>query len=379
MPGISRDNGDRLHGLDHLRALAIGFVFIYHYSTIFKSPHWLGPVASFGWSGVDLFFVLSGYLIGGGLLDRVRHGQGISYSNFYLRRLCRIMPAFWVTVAIYFLVPGVIERSALAPWWRFLTFTQNFGLDNRVHGAFSHAWSLCVEEHFYLIVPGAIALFAGRRWSKYAWFVGGLLVLFGAVARWWRWESYVSSGDLGFRPWLTWLYYPTYCRLDGLLAGIGVAALLRFYPVQRDWLTKRPWPLLFLGIVLLYFASAISKNDLELSSSVIRFPLVSLGYGLVLLAALSPMGFLARFQSKLTRTVAVLSYALYLTHKMVIHVLQEVGTRELHLQADSTLMLAICIAGCLAVAWLVHVIVERPFMRFGVRMTHGGEVALRPA
>jgi peptidoglycan/LPS O-acetylase OafA/YrhL len=71
----------RLNGLDHLRALAISYVFIYHYAVLFKHPAWLGPLANFGWSGVDLFFVLSGYLIGGQLLGRVAGGQEISIKR----------------------------------------------------------------------------------------------------------------------------------------------------------------------------------------------------------------------------------------------------------------------------------------------------------
>jgi peptidoglycan/LPS O-acetylase OafA/YrhL len=74
----------RLNGLDHLRALAISYVFIYHYAVLFKHPAWLGPLADFGWSGVDLFFVLSGFLIGGQLLGRVCQRPG----NFHKRVLC---------------------------------------------------------------------------------------------------------------------------------------------------------------------------------------------------------------------------------------------------------------------------------------------------
>src|SRR5579863_9882168 len=116
----------RLHGLDHLRALAIISVCIFHYS-LFGHPPGLETISSFGWTGVDLFFVLSGYLIGGQLLSRIAKGQPISYGEFYFKRTLRILPAYLVVLLIYFTWPAFTERSQLPPLWKFLTFTQNLG------------------------------------------------------------------------------------------------------------------------------------------------------------------------------------------------------------------------------------------------------------
>ena len=122
----------RLNGLDHLRAFAIITVFFYHYGGIFDHhPAWLASISTFGWSGVDLFFVLSGYLIGTQLLRRVSEGRRISISDFYIQRFLRIMPVYWAALTLYFSFPALIERSHLPPLWRFLTFTQNFGLGER--------------------------------------------------------------------------------------------------------------------------------------------------------------------------------------------------------------------------------------------------------
>jgi peptidoglycan/LPS O-acetylase OafA/YrhL len=143
-------NRERQPGLDLLRALAIIVVVVYHAALFgFKLP---GRVDRFGWIGVDLFFVLSGYLIGGQLLAPLARDQPIKLGRFFTRRALRIMPAYFVVLAIYFLLPSWREYSEMSqPLWKFLLSVQNIAL----HGgtAFSHAWSLAVEDQFYLALP----------------------------------------------------------------------------------------------------------------------------------------------------------------------------------------------------------------------------------
>ena len=84
-----RTDGHKLAGLDHLRALAITFVFFYHYR-LFGHPDWEGKICGFGWTGVDLFFVLSGFLIAGQLFARIASGRAILYKEYFLKRVFRI-------------------------------------------------------------------------------------------------------------------------------------------------------------------------------------------------------------------------------------------------------------------------------------------------
>jgi peptidoglycan/LPS O-acetylase OafA/YrhL len=137
----------RLPGLDLLRAVAISWVMAYHASSfgLISRDHW---IAKFGWMGVDLFFVLSGFLIAGQLLRPWACGLQPNYSRFFARRLLRTLPAYLAVVALCFVVPIVRERPVIQPLWQFLTFTQNFGYVPDPPKAFSHAWSLCVEEQF---------------------------------------------------------------------------------------------------------------------------------------------------------------------------------------------------------------------------------------
>src|SRR5213595_4302033 len=150
---------ERQPGLDLLRALAIIVVVIYHAALFgFKLP---GRVHRWGWIGVDLFFVLSGYLIGGQLLAQLARNNRLDLRRFYARRALRILPAYLVILTIYFLLPLWREYPDMAqPLWKFLFSLQNIAL----HGgtAFSHAWSLAVEDQFYLALPFTLLVVSWR-------------------------------------------------------------------------------------------------------------------------------------------------------------------------------------------------------------------------
>ena len=161
MPDSARvPAASRLPGLDLLRALAIAWVMIYHASNfdlVSDQPWYIAN----GWMGVDLFFALSGFLIAGQLLRPYSKSQTPDYPRFFARRFLRTLPAYLVVVALYFLFPVLWERPQIMPLWRYLTFSLNIGASPS-GATFSHAWSLCVEEQFYLLLPIAVALLAKR-------------------------------------------------------------------------------------------------------------------------------------------------------------------------------------------------------------------------
>src|ERR1700712_4267348 len=163
--------GDKKHnkllGLDHLRAFAITYVVFFHYK-FFGHPAWVNKIGSFGWSGVDLFFVLSGFLISGQLFATIARGNKIWLTEFFIKRFFRIIPPFLVVVILYAAWPALREWGHLSPIWKYLTFTLNFGFDLRKYGTFSHVWSLCVEEQFYLVLPLMFLLFSYFKAGKKA-------------------------------------------------------------------------------------------------------------------------------------------------------------------------------------------------------------------
>lgn len=355
---------EKLYGLDHLRALAILLVFFFHYQLpYFGHPAWLGDVAAFGWTGVDLFFVLSGFLISSHLFAAMDLGRSVSFSHFFVKRFFRIIPIYVVVVAIYFLVPAFHEREALRPLWRYLTFTQNFELDLSTDGTFSHAWSLCVEEHFYLVFPlVVIALIAGGMLRRSFWLLPGLIAG-GIVLRHYIWQyryAPMADSEMGMLRWYEYIYYPTYCRLDGLLTGIGIAAAYVFRPRLFAVVARYSPALLIAGIIVLAAAYILCMDQSSYLASVFGFPLISIGYGLLVAGAISPGSILYRMQSVATSHIAAWSYALYLTHKGVIHLIQL--WLSPYLDKDNSIMMLVCLASCLIVAWILHKIIERPFM-----------------
>src|ERR1700750_1949584 len=119
---INPESQDKLFGLDHLRALEILLVVGVHYYPLFPHPRWTQCFLQLGWTGVDLFFVLSGFLISSQLFAQIKKGRGVSLKTFYIKRFFRILPIYFFIVAVYFLFPFFREKEALAPLWKFLTF-----------------------------------------------------------------------------------------------------------------------------------------------------------------------------------------------------------------------------------------------------------------
>lgn len=369
MPIITRQTApvtnSKLYGLDHLRAFAITFVFLYHYSVLFPHPDWMYTIGKFGWTGVDLFFVLSGYLIASQLFREISDHKKILLKAFFLKRFFRIIPAYLVVVAIYFLLPFVREREAPAPLWKYLTFTQNLGLDLHTQGTFSHAWSLCIEEQFYLILPFVLVLLASLHMFKKSFWLLIVLFLSGFVIRYYAYQIFVTphlQDDNVYTLWYKAIYYPTYCRLDGLITGVAIAAMSQYLPLFTKRITKSGNLLLLVSICILTGAYFLCSDQISFNASVFGFPLVSIGYGTMVLGAISPTSFLYTFQSKVTATIAALSYALYLIHKFMIHSTQ-VQLEKLHIAAGGNAMFLLCLTACLSGAVLMNKIVEKPFLK----------------
>lgn len=353
----------RLHGLDHLRALAIILVFLFHYR-MFGHPAWVDNAGKFGWTGVDLFFVLSGYLIASQLFVQIVKTKTIDLGAFFTKRFFRILPPYLVVVTIYFLFPYVHEREALAPLWKYLTFTQNIGLDLRTQGTFSHAWSLCIEEQFYLLLPLTLLFLLYVKCLQKEYWLLILLFVAGFFIRALSYQALLQKDDsISGIEWYKHIYYPTWCRLDGLLIGAGIAAFLKFRPKSAARILNHGNYLLCLALILLVAAYWICFDEESFAATVFGFPLVSIGYGLLVLSAISPTGFLNRFHSIITSRIAAFSYVIYLTHKFIIHCTQE-WTAKASIANDSIIALLLCITGIWFGAWLMHQLIEKPSFRW---------------
>jgi peptidoglycan/LPS O-acetylase OafA/YrhL len=357
---------ERLHGLDHLRALAIILVMVHHYRV--GIPAWLEPVSKIGWTGVDLFFILSGYLIGYQLLKEIKETNKISFKRFYLKRFFKIIPAYFLILILYYSLQNYKEGPGMPPLWKFLTFTQNFGLDV-LHGkSLSHAWSLCIEEQFYLLLPITIFVIFLFKFQRHAIYLIGGLVFIGFILRLYSWQQYVQpfidNGDnlkaqLGF---LEKIYYPSYNRMDGLLFGVCIAASLNYKPKFVNFISPYGNYVLLLGIGIFILAYQICNRFLSFNIAIYGYTLVSLSYGLMVLSALCPSCILYKLKSKATFIIATLSYVVYLSHKQIFHLIK-LGIANLGIDPQSTWLFWICLLIAMLFGFLLHLIIEKPFLQ----------------
>jgi peptidoglycan/LPS O-acetylase OafA/YrhL len=359
-----QNTSNKYFGLDHLRALAITMVFLYHYhARIFGHPQWLPDIAKFGWTGVDLFFVLSGFLISSALFKEWNRTGSISVKDFFIKRVFRILPAFWVIVAIYFFVPAFHEREALRPLWRYLTFTQNFGLDVANEGTFSHAWSLCVEEHFYLFLPFILLALSALKIFRKGYWLLILLFITTICLRYYAFTNIDSEAEHAGVYWYMYIYYPSYCRLDGLLVGVVIAALNVMRPAAWEKISRYGYLWLVAGLLVLTGAYFLCYDEHAYYASVYGFSVVAIGYGLLVMGALSSNTFLYKRSSRITTFIASISYGIYLCHKGVIHVTQTIlAANGMDINSNATMVISI-LASIIA-AVILYFVVERPFMKW---------------
>lgn len=361
----------RYPGLDLLRATAIVWVMLFHAMTEGLGRP-LRPVGDLGWMGVDLFFVLSGYLIGSQLLREYAAGQPPAIGTFYFRRALRILPAYWVVLAAYVWAPLARESPGLQPTWQFFTFTENLLVDYEHNRAFSHAWSLCVEEHFYLLFPLLVWVLMRRpSWEKTA-VVGATVLAGGIVLRWAAWHYELRGGAvLASQPWrfVEVIYYPTWARLDGLLAGVSLAALRWFRPAAWQWAMERPAWLFGAGAGGMGAAILMSAHRTSLAGCVFSFPLIAASMALIVAACVSPRSVLDRWRVPGAGLVATITFSLYLSHKLTWH---WVGTAWPGLARQGGVG-AFAVYGLSAglVGALLYFLVERPFLRLRERLDEG--------
>lgn len=367
----------RAPGLDTLRSLAIVAVIAYHLWAFhwLTVPAFLEPIARAGWMGVDLFFVLSGYLIAAQLFRPYAEGREPSLWRFYRNRLLRILPAYLAVLALYYFVPGWPEAARLAPAWQYLTFTFNLVVDFARYQGFSHVWSLCVEEHFYLLLPLIVLALMRRPSSRRTMAVFTIVVVAGMALRGYFFVHLLHPlavrGEGFGLIYMERLYYPSYSRLDGLLAGVALAAVRSFRPQWWSWMVRRGHLSCALGVVLTAAALVLYHGRLPVFtgasavSVICGYPLLSGGLACLVASALSENSLLC-YRIPGAELCATLAYTLYLTHKALMHL---VDAWFPGLANRGWLpWLAVYAVACVAVAAVLHGTVERPFLKLRERL-----------
>lgn len=351
---------DRIHGLDTLRALAIVLVFANHHLLFVSKASPFGWLGEIGWIGVDLFFGLSGYLIGNQIFAAMRTQEGLSLPVFYARRFLRTLPNFYVVLALYAWWPWFRHGASMPPLWEFLTFTQNINLTPGT--AFSHAWSLCVEEQFYVLLPAA-ALLVGlaRRPLLVGWLAIIGTLAGGAAIRASLWDDGMAQQG-GFH-FYNLIYYASWCRFDELVAGVALALLKNYHGAAWTRLTSHGNVAFGVGALLFGLACRLFYDDhYGFGVTVFGYPLLALAVFILLVAALSSGGLLARTRIPGAQSLALWSYAIYLLHKQLC-ILLKPELPGLGMAPDTLASTAVMAGASIAGGWLLYAVVETPFMK----------------
>lgn len=335
----------RNQSLDVLRGVAMIVVIVDHYQYInrVQNPSIIdfciaGPSAMVSSLGVDLFFVLSGFLISGLLFEELASTGELRVIRFLARRGLKIYPGFYVFIGLTALFnPAMLHsRKMLSE----LLFLQSY-----LPRIWGHTWSLAVEEHFYLALPLLFLLLNLKR--KLDWIPAISIVLI-IVCLALRVLTSFTSGD-GER-----IMRESHLRADSLFAGV---ALSYFYHFRRDeFLRASTWPLGLLGFVLTLPSSLSFSTGGQLRSLYFSFNLA--GCTLILLWAVPRV---LRFP--LLAEVGRYSYSIYLWHLLVTAFFRQLPATPLFFAADVLM--------CLAVGTTMGVLVEQPILSFRDRVLPG--------
>nr|WP_316640866.1 acyltransferase [uncultured Roseateles sp.] len=358
---------NRLPGLDLLRTIAIVWVMLFHSFIVGGLGSDFDWLSRYGWVGVDIFFVLSGFLIGSQVLRQLQQPVDFSLGDFYSRRAWRILPAFAVVLALYVFFPALREAPGLEAWWQFATFTVNVLIDYERNQAFSHAWSLCVEEHFYLVFPLLAWWLTGRLTPVRLLGVFTTTVVLGIVLRGVTWLHYAEIAPA--RNWfIEEIYYPTWMRLDGLLMGVMLATLRVYRPNIWTRLQLRANAFLLGGVAMTCLAFWLFRERTGLLANTFGWPVLSFGFGLLVFAGAGRGSLIGRWQVPGTAWMAAISYSLYLSHKIAFHlVYTELAPST---QGSNALLFFIYSAATLLLGATLHYLVERPFLHLRDRWSN---------
>jgi len=363
----------RLPELDGLRGIAILLVWTGHYFVVpgkgiaaFLDGSWF----RLGWTGVDLFFVLSGFLIGGILLN-VRDSPRY-FQTFYARRFFRIIPLYFAWIVLYMvvatlgsrcvsLVVGTIQPVDLSILSHFL-FLQNFRniLTSTVSFWWlSATWSLAVEEQFYLVSPWVVRFLSKRALTLF-------LVLVTVAAPLLRWFI-GSQGDSG--PWLAYRLMP--CRADSLAIGM-LAAVAWSNAKSREWLAAHTALLYGLFAMLLAGVAYLWRwhsDPLKLLTQTVGYTWLAAFFAVSMLLTISrpasPLAFLARF--RFFRELGGVSYCIYIIHTTVFLFCHQMLLHTLPIVTDETVAGVTLFAAVItyAIAKLSWKYLEEPLLKRG--------------
>jgi peptidoglycan/LPS O-acetylase OafA/YrhL len=386
-PGLS-NRSRRIPELDGLRGIAILLVLIYHFVIIpgglsvasASLPAYLIALGKLSWSGVDLFFVLSGFLIGGILLD-ARTSRNY-FKAFYMRRFHRILPIYLAMCLVLWIVSSLSIDSWLPalgdlfggtrpPWYVYATFTQNIwmALYGWGPGWLSVTWSLAIEEQFYLTLPFIIWRVKPARLP----YILAIVALAAPVIR------ALIYFNFPYRDMSLVTYVLTPCRTEGLMLGVAAALFVR-RPDGWDLLMKHK-RLLYGSLIVFSIGMVLLTLSVRrmgaMTMATVSYTWIALFYVCVLLIGVSQKtGLLSRLlRNRALMSLGGIAYGTYLFHPVVqnlcYRLIRHGEARLLNLSDVGVGLLALIIT--LTIAKLSWSYFEKPLVKRGHKYSYGPE------
>jgi peptidoglycan/LPS O-acetylase OafA/YrhL len=365
----------RVPALDGLRGIAILAVFLYHYargagghtsSTVVRAA---SVLFGFGWTGVDLFFVLSGFLISGILYDTLADPG--YFKKFYVRRMLRIFPIYYLLIAIFLVLTPVLGIDWKPAHLFFLVYLGYPATlvwprlaDVSSMVALTHLWSLSVEEQFYVIWPWMISKLRDPKSILRACLLIATSALILRVV-------ICATGWLG----VTWAYAFLMCRMDTIATGAAIAILVRG-PLRERIQGWAPFVLVAAAIATIAICivrRSVDHDDLVIAT--IGYSIIASMYGALLLLALREGTWLAGLLSlPILRMFGKYSYGLYLYHfplTVVLGPLKEHFVNWMHSYViGATVHLAFNLFVNVVIAVASFHLIESPIMRLKERFSY---------
>ena len=372
-------------GLTGFRALAATLVMLFHLNdfagpramgvALFGSTVYLHPLMTIGWVGVDLFFVLSGFLLATHLMEALARGRPQALRRYFVARVRRVFPAYWAQLAVLFLVALWVGKSI--PEWakylplhipmlHFVSEPASFSINNVY-------WTLPIEFAFYLCLPllAIYLLSAERRGGAASWaMLAGLYAAVLALVWTYRYAMFRRfEGDtINVIAWATSQLPGT---LDVFMAGVAAAVALRWARARHG-----PWPrareqlvstlLAVAGLVgvvgMMYYVDAIHEVYWRGHPALFVWHSVTAVFAALLVAGISLSGGLtgALFETRVVVFLGTISYSIYLWHYPIgLWAMRAFNAQEMGAAAFFALTIPII----LAASAVSYYLAERPFLR----------------
>jgi len=331
------------------------------------------------WSGIDIFFVLSGFLIGRILITDLTTDGRLHFRSFFVRRAFRIFPAYYLVLTLsillfshhpkgaFFYLFGSGDWAVLRPTvWTHYVYVNNYLYPGNVPSVFSWGWSLCVEEHFYALLPPLLwLLFRGPKWLPP---IGLLACVLAPLAG--RAVQYARDPDLHL---LTGFYYFSHNRFDEIFVGVILAYVyVRYFEGLRTLVRRTRGALAWTGAFFIgsvwFFGGILQTGCFAV---VFQFFVLALGSGMLLLNGLFLDNRARRFFShRIWYPFARVSYGTYLLHPFVLFGLLTIYARYapvLEIGGLGVVVLYVLVMTLTTVvAAGMFVLLERPMLEAGM-------------